>query len=139
MMMDDCLFCRIAKGEIPCSKVYEDDNFLAFLDINPVNKGHTLVIPKEHYETFTDLPDEKVNDFMAIVRKVMAGIKTSLNPDGFNIFNNNKPAAGQEVPHLHFHVLPRYEGDGNTFKWENDKYAEGEMAEVTEKIRNNLE
>lgn len=102
-----CIFCKIVNKEIPTKVVYEDEKTMAFLDVNPRSKGHTLVIPKEHYETFDELPDDEMINLMKTVKKVVEILK-SLNPDGYNILNNNKPAAGQEVPHVHFHVIPRY-------------------------------
>ncbi|WP_421077201.1 HIT family protein [Methanothermococcus sp. Ax23] len=102
-----CIFCKIVNKEIPAKIIYEDENTLAFLDINPRSKGHTLVIPKEHYETFDELPEETAVNLTKTIKKVVNILK-SLNPDGYNILNNNKPIAGQEVPHVHFHIIPRY-------------------------------
>jgi len=102
-----CIFCKIANKEIPSKVIYEDENTLAFLDINPRSKGHTLVIPKEHYETFDEIPEDVATNLIKTIKKVVDILK-SLNPDGYNILNNNKPIAGQEVPHVHFHIIPRY-------------------------------
>ena len=105
-----CIFCKIVKGEIPAKILYEDEKTLAFLDISPRSKGHTLIIPKEHYETFEELPEEVAIDLIKTIKKVIKRLK-SLNPDGYNILNNNRPVAGQEVPHVHFHIIPRYKGE----------------------------
>ena len=105
-----CIFCKIVKGEIPAKILYEDEKTLAFLDISPRSKGHTLIIPKEHYETFEELPEEVAIDLIKTIKKVIKRLK-SLNPDGYNILNNNGPVAGQEVPHVHFHIIPRYKGE----------------------------
>lgn len=105
-----CIFCKIAKGEIPAKILYEDEKTLAFLDISPRSKGHTLVIPKEHYETFEELPEEVAIGLIKTIKRVIKKLK-SLNPDGYNILNNNRPVAGQEVPHVHFHIIPRYKGE----------------------------
>ena len=105
-----CIFCKIAKGEIPAKILYEDEKTLAFLDISPRSKGHTLIIPKEHYETFEELPEEVAIDLIKAIKRVIKKLK-SLNPDGYNILNNNGPVAGQEVPHVHFHIIPRYKGE----------------------------
>ena len=105
-----CIFCKIAKGEIPAKILYEDEKTLAFLDISPRSKGHTLVIPKEHYETFEELPEEVAIGLINTIKRVIMKLK-SLNPDGYNILNNNRPVAGQEVPHVHFHIIPRYKGE----------------------------
>jgi histidine triad (HIT) family protein len=130
----ECLFCRIARGEIPSEKVYEDSDVLAFLDIGPVNKGHALVIPKKHYETIMVLPDELLCKVVSAVKKVSAAVKKGTNCDGISIGQSNHPAAGQAIAHLHFHVMPRYENDG-LHHWPQGVYAEGEMKAYGEKIR----
>ena len=132
--METCIFCKIVKGEIPSSKVYEDANFLAFLDIRPLNKGHTLVIPKKHYETVLDIPDEDIKEMSHLIKKISQALSLAIAPDGFNIFCNNNQAAGQEVPHLHFHIAPRFMNDGHTFKWSHGRYKEGEIELIQEKI-----
>lgn len=110
--MEDCLFCKIVKGEIPCHKIYEDDNNLAFLDIHPHAKGHIMVIPKKHAPVLTDLDDENVKSLFVAVKNVTQKIKEKLNPDGFTSGWNHGEISGQTVPHLHIHIFPRYEGDG---------------------------
>jgi histidine triad (HIT) family protein len=134
--MDDCLFCKVAKGEIPCAKVYEDEKTFAFLDINPVNKGHTLVITKEHYELITDVPEDLLADLIKTVKKVSKALLGM--SDGVCIAQNNKEIAGQIVPHIHFHLIPRLKGDGHKFNWPSTKYEEGEAEKVAEKIKNLL-
>ena len=109
-MKNDCIFCAIAAGEIPSFKVYEDDLVLAYLDINPCSKGHTLVIPKAHTTGLLDTSDEVLAQIIARVKKVAAHLKEALPCDGFNILQNNGAAAGQSVFHVHFHIVPRYEG-----------------------------
>ena len=113
--MNDCIFCKIAKGEIPSFKIYEDENVLAYLDINPFAPGHTLVIPKAHSTGLVDTSDGMLAIVMAAVRKVAAHLKTALPCDGFNILQNNGEAAGQTVKHLHFHIIPRYNGGALDF------------------------
>ncbi len=115
-MKNDCIFCAIAAGEIPCFKVYEDELVLAYLDINPFSQGHTLVIPKAHSEGLLDTSDETLADVMAHVKKVAAHLKVTLPCDGFNILQNNGEAAGQTVKHLHFHIVPRYGTEPLTFE-----------------------
>jgi histidine triad (HIT) family protein len=132
--MNNCIFCKIIKGEIPSAKIYEDNEFLAFLDIRPLNKGHALVITKKHSETIMDISEEEICRMMAVIKKIMHAISSAIAPDGFNVFCNNKPAAGQEVPHIHFHVAPRFKNDGHTFKWSHGTYKEGEMEEIKKKI-----
>lgn len=119
--MNDCVFCKIIKGEIPCDKVYEDNQVIAFLDISPVNPGHTLVIPKKHYETIIDVPTKILHKTIDVAQKVAKALVVT--PDGgVNVFQNNKPAAGQLVPHIHFHLIPRHSGDGHTFTWKEQGY-----------------
>ena len=110
--MENCIFCKIIKGEIPNYTVYEDDKTLAFLDIAPRSPGHTVVIPKSHVERVSDLADDSVSALFSAVKKTAAKIETALKPDGFNIGWNDGAAAGQVVPHLHIHILPRWTGDG---------------------------
>ena len=110
--MGDCIFCKIINKEIACHKVYEDEDNLAFLDVTPIAKGHTVIIPKEHVKTLTDISDEKLQSLFLAVKKVQQTLQDKLNPLGFNGGWNNEEVAGQTVPHLHIHVLPRYHGDG---------------------------
>ena len=132
--IDQCPFCLIIEGKIKTRKVYEDENIIAFLDINPANKGHTLVVPKRHYETIVEIPYELLTETIKVVKKVAE----ALNADGTNILLNNKKIAGQLVPHLHFHVIPRSEEDGLSFTWEPKKFSEEEMEEVERLLRNNI-
>ena len=113
-MKNNCIFCAIAAGEIPSFKVYEDEQVLAYLDINPFSKGHTLVIPKKHSSGLVDTDDETLAVVIARVKKVAAHLKEKLGCDGFNIVQNNGEAAGQTVRHVHFHIVPRWTGDDAT-------------------------
>ena len=115
-MKNDCIFCAIAAGEIPCFKVYEDDLVLAYLDINPFSKGHTLVIPKAHSAGLLDTSDETLSALVSRVKKIAGHLKSTLGCDGFNILQNNGEAAGQTVGHIHFHIVPRWAGDPLTFE-----------------------
>ena len=110
--MADCIFCKIGKGDIPSNKVYEDKDVLAFLDIKPHAKGHTVVIPKKHGVSALDFDKEDLKKLMKGIIKAMEKIKKKLNPDGFNVGWNDGTAAGQVVPHLHVHIFPRYNDDG---------------------------
>ena len=107
--MDDCIFCKIVKGEIPSYKIYEDEKVLAFLDIRPLSKGHTLVLPKEHYENILDIPEELYEYISKIVKRVSKVIQDRYSPEGILINQNNGKRAGQEVPHMHIHIKPIYE------------------------------
>lgn len=109
---ESCVFCRIVKGELPSIRVYEDDDLLAFLDINPVSRGHVLVVPKGHYETLLDIP-EYVNSKMGpVLARIAKAAMAAVGADGFNCLQNNFAAAGQIVFHSHWHIIPRIEGDG---------------------------
>ena len=132
--MEDCIFCKIVRGEIPSENLFENDTCLSFLDIMPSNKGHALVIPKEHYETLVDIPDEDLKDLMIAVKKVALALKKALDFDGFNIFMNNKKVAGQLVPHAHFHILPRFDNDGLKVEFSHKEYEEGEIRGFRERI-----
>tara|TARA_Y100000310_G_scaffold316740_1_gene368847 strand:- start:4667 stop:5074 length:408 start_codon:yes stop_codon:yes gene_type:complete len=131
--MTDCIFCKIIKGEIPCSKIYEDDKAFAFLDIAPVNKGHALVIPKEHHETFEDLPENLTNYLLGIVKKIGSAVKKGVNADGYNIGMNIGKAAGQLVFHAHWHIIPRFNDDGLK-TWPQKEYDDKEMDKYKEQI-----
>ncbi len=135
--MNDCIFCKIIKGEIPSNKVYEDEKVLAFLDIGPVNKGHTLVIPKDHYENIYDISDDLLKNVITAVKKVSIALKKGVSADGINIAMSNEKPSGQLVPHFHFHIIPRFKEDGLKH-WPQGTYKEGEAEQVKEKIKNNL-
>jgi len=131
--MEDCIFCKITRGELPSSKVFENDLALGFLDINPVNKGHTLIIPKTHYETIFDVPDNTLREVIVAVKKITLAVKKATNAEGISISQNNYIAAGQAVPHIHFHIMPRFASDG-LHNWPQGRYAEKEMEEYRKKI-----
>lgn len=135
----DCIFCKIINGDIPGEKVYEDDEVLAIMDINPANKGHVLVIPREHYEKYTDLPDDLAGKIAKVTKKVANGVLKTTGAEGFNILNNNSKVAGQLVGHVHFHVIPRYENDGINIELTNKEYEDEELPEYAKKIKDNME
>ena len=110
--MDSCIFCKIVNNEIPAKKIFEDDDNLAFLDITPAAKGHTMVISKTHAATILELQDDKLQSLMLAVKKITKKIQDKLNPDGFSFGINHGKVSGQSVPHLHIHIFPRYENDG---------------------------
>ncbi len=136
--METCVFCKIGRGEIPSSKVYEDENVLAFLDISPIKKGHTLVIPKEHHETITDVPDILLQEVIVAVKSIAMAVMRATGAGGINLILSMHDVAGQTVPHAHFHIIPRHEGDGLKH-WPQGKYEESERDEYVEKIRNALD
>lgn len=125
----DTIFTKIRDGEIPSVKLYSDDICFVILDINPARKGHSLVIANEPYKNIAECPEEVLKHMISVAKKVEAKITEKLHCDGSNILINNNPASGQEVPHLHIHVIPRYNNDGQKFGFEHEKYADGEMAE----------
>lgn len=124
-MKNNCVFCAIEAGEIPSFKIYEDGQVLAFLDINPFSKGHTLVIPKVHCEGLLDADEDVLAALVLRVKKVAGRLKAALGCDGFNILQNNGEAAGQTVKHIHFHIVPRYGKEPIVFESH-----EGDMAEL---------
>ena len=134
----DCIFCKILQGQIPSTVLFESDAFLVFLDINPANKGHALIVPKRHVETVFDMPDGYGEELVAIMRRAGKAIMMATGATGMNILQNNYPDAGQEVAHVHWHLIPRFAGDG-LIPWSTKKYADGEeMASLAEKIRSAL-
>lgn len=134
----DCLFCKIVAGDIPATKVHEDDETLAFLDINPVSEGHTLVIPKDHFENVYATPAETWCRVMLTVQKVAEAVRHAVNADGINLVMNNESAAGQLVPHAHVHIIPRHNDDGLK-PWIGKPYKSPEEAiSISEKIKEEL-
>lgn len=131
----NCIFCAIAAGEIPSFKVYEDDLVLAYLDINPFTKGHTLVIPKKHSANLLETDDETLAAVITRVKKIAAHLKAKLGADGFNILQNNGEAAGQTVHHLHFHIVPRYGSATTEIAFANGKGDMSALAKLAEEIR----
>lgn len=126
----DCIFCRIVRGEIPCAKVYEDDAVLAFLDLGPIRPGHTLVIPKGHYANVLEMPVEQAPALLQALQKVGRAVMTATGATGFNVFQNNFPASGQAVFHVHWHVIPRVENDGLAL-WPQGSYPDQEVMRST--------
>ena len=110
--MTDCIFCKIAKGEIPCVKIWEDENFLAFIDANPIAKGHTLVITKKHFDDLINVEKDFSEKYFEALKVVGELLMKKYGCDGFNVVANNGKSAGQVVNHVHFHIIPRKEGDG---------------------------
>jgi histidine triad (HIT) family protein len=131
--MENCIFCKIIKGEIPCEKVYEDDDFFAFLDIKPVNLGHTLLIPKTHIKNLYEFPDKLISKAGPIIKKLALALKNGINADGVNLGMNNDEAAGQLVFHTHFHIIPRFKNDGY-IHWKGKEYTVDETKNLAQKI-----
>ena len=131
--MNDCLFCKIIEGTVPSSKIYEDEYTYAFLDTTPVNKGHVLVVPKEHSTNIYDASEEALCAMLKTVKKLVSVVKKAVDADGINIHMNNESAAGQVISHAHFHVIPRFLNDGRRL-WKGEPYIEDEMETVAKKI-----
>lgn len=132
--MGKTVFERIIAGEIPSVKLHEDEYCIVILDIAPVEKGHALVIAKQPYPTFTDCPAETLSHMMEVAKQVDRKLRSVLKCDGTNILINNGKASGQEVPHLHIHVIPRYADDGQKFGFSKQQYAEGEQAALGKQL-----
>lgn len=136
-MSENCIFCKIIKGEIAAEKVYEDDSIFAIMDIKPVSRGHVLVLPKSHANDFLSTPDEVLQDTIKKVKKIGSAIMTAVNSQGLNITTNNGAAAGQVVFHLHFHLIPRF-GDDNLPVWPHHQTEHLKREEIAEMIRKQL-
>ncbi len=137
--MTDCIFCQIIAEKLPSERILEDANTLAFLDINPVRPGHTLLVPKAHHETFLDLPAGILSDLASNAQKIARGLLRAGDTEGYNLFSNNHKCSGQAIPHFHFHVVPRRTGDGITFQWETGSYEEDDLKAWGKRIRDALE
>lgn len=136
--MSECLFCKIAAGEIPCHKVYEDDSVLAFLDIKPLNPGHALIIPKHHATHLLETAEEDARALIGVAKKIAPAIVQSVGATGCNVNCNIGRSAGQLVFHTHVHVIPRYDDDG--FKpWSREECFSDDLAEVAQRIREAFE
>ena len=133
--MEFCIFCKIINGKIPSAKVYEDDNVMSFLDILPANKGHCLVVPKKHYETLLDIPDEDLANLIKATKKITKALTLSIGNGSYNFIMNNGKIAGQLVNHAHIHIIPRFKGDRLRITWSHKKYVDKEMKSIQEKIK----
>jgi histidine triad (HIT) family protein len=138
MEADDCIFCKMVAGQIPVTKIYEDKVVLAFLDIGPLSDGHTLVIPKQHFEKLHECPAEVLGPVASRLGKIAEAVAGAMDSEGYNVLCNNGRAAGQLVEHLHFHIIPRNTGDGVFDRWPAYKYQQGKIEEIAAKIRENL-
>jgi histidine triad (HIT) family protein len=134
----DCIFCKIASGHIPSTKIYEDEVVVAFLDIGPVSDGHTLVMPRQHFEKVHSCPPELLGKIWIRLGKIAGAVVSAADADGYNVLCNNGRAAGQVVDHLHFHIVPRKTGDGVFAQWPSYKYRPGQIEIIAEKIRKHL-
>jgi len=134
----NCIFCKIASGQIPATKVLEDEYAVAFLDIGPLAEGHTLLIPRDHFETVDQMSSEKVGGMLRHLPALVKAVRASTGCEGVNVLQNNGRIAHQVVMHVHFHVIPRNRGDEFHFNWPAGRYPEGRMEQLAQAIRENL-
>lgn len=132
--MDNCIFCKIANGEIPAATLYENEEFRVILDLGPASKGHALILPKSHAANIYELPDELAGKAMILAKKMAKRMTQVLACDGFNIVQNNGEAAGQTVFHFHMHLIPRYQGDGVGLTWKPGELTDEIREEILSKI-----
>ncbi len=135
--MSDCIFCKLANGEIPTRTVYEDEKFRVIMDAAPATKGHSLILPKEHYANIFEMPEDLAADAMRLAKKMAAHMTEKLGCDGFNLVQNNGEAAGQTVFHFHLHLIPRYAATNNPsdVNWSHIELSDGEMDEILNNIK----
>lgn len=132
--MKDCIFCKIANGEIPSKTLYEDEAFRVILDLSPATKGHALILPKEHAANLYELPEEKAAGAMLLAKRMACTMRERLGCDGLNLVQNNGEAAGQTVSHFHLHLIPRYKDDGQTINWVPGEATPEELEAVRKEI-----
>ena len=138
MKEDNCVFCKIASGEIPSYTLYEDEDFKVFLDLSPTSFGHALIIPKEHYRNLFELDDSIASKSLVLAKKVATAMKKSLNCDGLNILQNNGEVAGQTMFHFHIHVIPRYKNDNTQIIFDQKSLTEEDAHKIIDSIVSNL-
>ena len=135
MRDDNCIFCKIANGEIPSATIYEDEDFRAILDLGPASKGHALLLPKEHYADLFALPDETAEKVLPAAKKIVSRMKDVLGCDGYNLVQNNGECAGQTVFHFHMHMIPRYKDDKVGLGWEMGELSDADRDEILAKLK----
>ena len=133
--MENCIFCKIANGEIPAATLYEDENFRVILDLGPASKGHALILPKSHAANIYELSDEMAAKAMILAKKMATAMTAALKCDGFNIVQNNGEAAGQTVFHFHVHLIPRYKDDQVGLGWKMGELSDADRDEILEKLK----
>ena len=135
MKEENCIFCKIANGEIPSATIYEDDDFRIILDLGPASRGHALLLPKEHYENLYMLPDELAAKALPVAKKMITKLTEVLGCDGYNVVQNNGETAGQTVFHFHMHLIPRYKGDQVGLGWKMGELTDEERDDILAKLR----
>ena len=134
MKKDDCIFCKIANGDIPSRKIYEDDKFVVILDLGPATKGHALILPKDHYANLYEMPADLAGDAMKLAQKMAIKMANALKADGFNLVQNNGEVAGQTVFHFHLHLIPRYKEDPSCITWTPHSVSDEELDAIKDII-----
>lgn len=135
MKKENCIFCKIAAGEIPSATIYEDDDFRVILDIEPASKGHALILPKEHYANLYELPEELASKALVVAKKVATKMTDIVGCEGYNVLQNNGEVAGQTVFHFHIHLIPRYKEDDVTIKWNQGALTDELKAEILSNMK----
>lgn len=130
----NCIFCKIANGEVPSKTLHEDDNFRVILDLGPATRGHALILPKEHYADLYELPEELAGEAMKLAKKMVSKMTECLGCEGFNLIQNNGDMAGQTVFHFHMHMIPRYQADGQKIGWKPGEPTQDELEEIKNTI-----
>lgn len=138
MKKEDCIFCKIANGEIPSHTLYEDEEFRVIFDLGPAVKGHALVLPKNHFDNLFAMDEESAAKAFLVAKKVAAAMKDAFGADGFNVIQNNGEAAGQTVFHFHMHLIPRYEGDQAIGFWKPGKTTDEELSRLEELVKQQM-
>lgn len=134
MKKEDCIFCKLANGEIPSKTLYEDEQFRVILDLGPATKGHALILPKDHYANLYELPEDTAAGTMKLAKKMAVCMTEKLHADGFNLVQNNGETAGQTVMHFHLHLIPRYENDGQHILWKPGTATQEELEAIKNQI-----
>jgi histidine triad (HIT) family protein len=134
-----CIFCKIVRGEIPSARVLETDHAIAFLDINPVNRGHVLVVPRAHHRNLTELPEELAAHVGSLLPRLCRAVRAATGADGLNVIVNNGLAAGQTVDHGHWHIIPRFHDDPVDWPWPHSEYVGDELAQMRFRIERELD
>ncbi len=132
MKKDDCIFCKLANGDIPTNSIYEDERFNVILDLGPATKGHALILPKDHADNLFELPDDTAAEAMKLAKKLGSKLVEKLGAQGLNLVQNNGEVAGQTVKHFHLHLIPRYDGDGQSILWKPTSPSSEELASIKE-------
>lgn len=135
MRDDNCIFCKLANGEIPTATLYEDEDFRVILDASPAAKGHALILPKQHYANLYELDDSVASKVLVLAKKMITKMTDILGCDGYNIVQNNGEAAGQTVFHFHMHLIPRYDGEKTIIDWDHKEFSDDEMKAICNEMK----